>query len=142
MSPSQGLSTNFIVQSGLWTRRSARRVAGVAATFAHELGRSSEEIASDSGGSDVSRKRAPEQKKAILERVALYLRVKLRSRALAVPATCGPQVQPLSGRVPQHGEEVTHGAQQHEHVPDEMAVPHAFRRIERDAGRVGEASGD
>src|SRR3954469_7893780 len=103
--------------------------------------RNSEEIASDSGGG-VSRKRAPETKKATLETVALYMRVKLRSRALAVPATCGPQVQPLSGRIPQHGEEVTHGAQQDKHVPHEMGIPHAFRRIERDARRVGEASCD
>ena len=50
--------------------------------------------------------------------------------------------QPRSSRIPQHRKKVTYGAHQDEHVPDEMAVPDAFRRIERNTGRVCQTSGD
>ena len=51
-------------------------------------------------------------------------------------------MQALLGRVPQHRKEVTRRAHQDEHVPHEMAVPHAFRRVERDASSVREVPRD
>src|SRR5947209_6253837 len=63
-----------------------------------------------------------------------------RSSASVLMARDDPY--PLSGRVPEHRKEVTDRAHQDEHVPDEMAVAHAVRRIERDASRVGDAAGD
>jgi len=53
-----------------------------------------------------------------------------------------PRILISLDRVPQHCEEVTHRACEDEQVPHEMAIPHALGRVERDARRVRESTGN